>query len=65
MPESSKIWGVPVVKGGQNLPPPPVGIWLIDLPKIEGASTPGFCIPAPQLHGDTVTVFPRIVSSLE
>ena len=30
--------GVPAVKGGKNVPPPPVGIGLTDLPKIGSAS---------------------------
>ena len=31
---------MPVVKGGQNLPPPPVGIGLTDLPKAGNSRPP-------------------------
>ena len=39
--------GVPLVKGGQNLPPM-VGIWLTDMPNIGcgGSDPPGPPVPA-------------------
>ena len=48
MPEGEKHWWVPLVKGGQNLPPM-VRIGLTDLPNIGGASGP----PGPPGSGIT------------
>ena len=51
MPEGEKIGGVPVLRGGQNLPPPLLdGLGLTNLPNIgRGVVAPlGSGTPAPK-----------------